>query len=79
MAKIAAIKELEEQYPDEWLLVEVLEEDKLSNPTKVRLVAHSKAREEIDEISSDLKGDYSIFFTGEIPKKGYAFCFVFSG
>ncbi len=75
MVRIATIKELEEQYPDEWLLVEVLEEDTLSNPVKGRLVAHSKARDEIDEISSDLKGDYAIFFTGDIPKKGYVFCF----
>ena len=75
MSEIATINDFEKNYPNEWIIFEVLEENELKEPTKGKLVAHSKVRDEIDEISKTLKGDFGIFFTGEIPKKGYAFCF----
>jgi hypothetical protein len=34
MEEIATIKEFEKRYRDEWVLVEVLEEDELSNPVR---------------------------------------------
>ena len=75
MEEIATIEEFETKYPDEWLLMEVLGENDLGEPTKGKLIAHSKLRDEIHEVAKKLKGDLCIFFSGEIPKKGYAFAF----
>ncbi len=68
-------KEFERFYPEEWLLVKVIEEDILNNPLRGILISHSKNKEEIMEKSKKLKGDIALFYTGNIPKKGYAFCF----
>ena len=66
---------LETQYPDEWILLQVTEENDLNEPVNGIVLAHSKVKEEIIGISKDLKEDIALFFTGAIPKKGYAFCF----
>ena len=73
--KFQTIDELEEVYPDEWLLVKIREEDAQNQPTKGILMAHSKAKDEIVEMSRKLRDDIAIFYSGNIPKKGYAFCF----
>ena len=71
------IEELEKQYKDEWVLVEVLEEDELNKPIKVRLIAHSKNRDDIyDKLESiESKKHVATFYTGKIPEKGYAVAF----
>lgn len=70
------IEELKRQYKDEWVLVEVLEEDEQSRPVEVRLIAHSKNRDDIYDKLKETKGiDTFQFYTGEIPKKGYAVAF----
>lgn len=66
---------LETKYPDEWILLQVTEENDLSEPVQGIVLAHSKVKEEIIGLSKDLKEDIALFFTGVIPKKGYAFCF----
>lgn len=68
------IEELKKQYKDEWVLVEVLEEDELNRPTNVRLIAHSKNRDDIYEKLETIENMRHIatFYTGEIPEKGYA-------
>ncbi len=40
------LKKVEEKYRDEWVLVEVLKEDKSGKPTEVKLIAHSKNRDD---------------------------------
>jgi len=62
-------------YPDEWVLVQVTAENDLNEPKKGIVIAHSRIKEEIIARSKGLKGDFAVFFTGAIPKKGYAFCF----
>jgi len=70
------IKDLEKEYRDEWVLVEVLKEDELGQPTDVRLLAHSKNRDEIYTKLRETKSTYvSTFYTGKIPQKGYAVAF----
>lgn len=70
------IEEIKQKYKDEWVLVEVLEEDKSGNPIEVRLIAHSKNRDDIYDKLKETKGmDTFQFYTGEIPKKGYAVAF----
>jgi hypothetical protein len=73
--EVATLEEFEKRYKDEWILIEVLEEDKLNNPRKGRLIAHSKAKDDVLDVSRNMKGNLCIFFAGEIPKKGYGFAF----
>jgi hypothetical protein len=73
--KEMTIEEVRNRFKDEWVLVEVLREDELQRPQKVRLIIHSKRREEIYEALKEHK-DYTYqFYTGKIPKKGYAVAF----
>lgn len=68
--------EIKKQYKDEWVLVEVIDEDEKGIPTQVELIAHSKVRDEIYEVLKKMKGKYTHqFYTGDIPKKGYAVAF----
>lgn len=69
------ITALEKRYPEEWLLIEVIQTDALGNPKRGRLITHSKSKEKIIEESKGKTGDIALFYTGKIPKKGYAFCF----
>ena len=75
MGEISTVKEFEKKYHDEWLLIEVLEENECEEPVKGKLIAHSKVRDEIYEKLKKTTGDICLFFAGEIPKKGYAVAF----
>jgi len=75
MDEIANIEEFEKKYHDEWLVIEVLEENELGEPIKGKLIAHSKVRDEVHKVAKKIKSDLCIFFSGSIPKKGYAFAF----
>lgn len=74
-SKEVTIEELKDQYQNEWVLVEVLEEDEIQRPIRVRLITHSKTREEIHEALKEHSGYTYHFFTGKIPKEGYAVAF----
>ena len=68
MDEIAEITELEKQYREEWLLIEVLETDAVDRPIKGKLLSHSKSREEIHQAAMkkrDLGADYLISYTGD--------------
>ncbi|MFO8109544.1 MAG: hypothetical protein R6U17_03340 [Thermoplasmata archaeon] len=70
------IEEIKEEYKDEWVLVEVIEENELGEPTKVKLIAHSKCRDDTYDAMSETTAKYLYhFYNGEIPKKGYAVAF----
>ena len=70
------IKEIEKKYRDEWVLAEVLKEDKSGEPTEVKVIAHSRNRDDTYAAMRRGKGKYTYhFYTGKIPKKGYAVAF----
>ncbi len=70
------IEEIKEAYKDEWVLVEVLEEDDLKRPTNVKIIAHSKNRDDTYEAMSRTKAKHiAHFYTGELPE-GYAVAFL---
>lgn len=70
------INEIKERYKDEWVLVEVLEEDELNRPTDVRLIAHSKNRDDTYEAMSKTSAKHiAHFYTGELPQE-YAVAFL---
>ncbi len=66
------ISEIEKQYPDEWLLFEVYELDKLNRPIKGKLLVHSPSRDALDEYWSDIDVTFPyVVWSGSKPKKGY--------
>ena len=68
------IEEIKRKYRDEWVLAEVIEES--GQPTEVKLIAHSKSRDDTYEAMRKTKAkDIAHFYTGAIPKKGYAVAF----
>ncbi len=70
------IEEIKEEYEDEWVLAEVIEENEKGEPTKVELIAHSKCRDETYDMMSKTGAKHLYhFYTGEIPEKGYAVAF----
>jgi len=70
------VKEIEKKYRDEWVLAEVLKENELGEPIEVRVIAHSKNRDDTYAAMRKAKGKYTYhFYTGKIPKKGYAVAF----
>ena len=71
-----SLERVKTQYPDEWILLKVTEENELNEPVRGVVLAHSRVKEEVLGLSRDLKDDIALFFTGAIPKKGYAFEFA---
>lgn len=70
---MTTIDALKNRYRDEWILVEVLKEDENGKPLDVKMISHSKKRDDIYSALKDTKGVYTFqFFAGSIPKKGYA-------
>ncbi len=71
-----SIEEIKRKYKDEWVLVGVLEEDEKGEPTKVKLIAHSRNRDDTYKAMKQAKGYVYHFWTGKIPAKGYAVAFI---
>jgi len=58
------------------VLTEILLEDESGEPTEVKVIAHSKNRDDTYDAMTKVKGKYSYhFYTGKIPQKGYAAAF----
>lgn len=71
------IEDVKKKYKNEWVLVEVLAEDELGDPTKVKVISHSKNRDDLDKPLKKAQKKYTYqFYTGKIPKKGYAVAFI---
>ncbi|MDI6917516.1 MAG: hypothetical protein QMC80_06940 [Thermoplasmatales archaeon] len=76
MRKTKTVEEIKRKFKNQWVLAEVVEEDEFGQPTEVELIAHSKSRDEIYGALKETKRKYTCqFYTGEIPKKGYAVAF----
>ena len=75
------IEELKRTYKDEWILAEVLEVDEEGAPKRVKLIKHSKSRDEIyKELSRVEEGKHvCTLYTGELPKEDYAVAFCGHG
>lgn len=68
------VEQVKKRYKDEWILAEVLESDRLNKPVEVKLLKHSKNRDEVyDSLESVETGTHvCTFYAGAIPAKGYA-------
>jgi len=64
------IKEIEKQYPDEWLAFEVHEVDKMKYAVKGKLLAHSPSRSVVYEVLSKHPCEhFYVVYTGQKPQK----------
>lgn len=72
------INSIKKRYKDEWVLVNVLKEDKLNQPVEGEIITHSKNRDEIFNRMKKLSKGFHVatFFTGKIPPKGMVFAFT---
>ncbi len=68
------LREVKAKYQNEWILAEVLEADELNRPTKVKIIVHSKNRDDVYEQLGHVEDNRHVttFYSGEIPEKGYA-------
>ena len=70
------IEEIKKQFKDEWVLIEVTKIDKQGEPSEGKVIAHSRNRDDTYEAMKQSKSkDIAHFYTGKIPKKGYAVAF----
>ncbi|MGH2354323.1 MAG: hypothetical protein ACRDI2_06940 [Chloroflexota bacterium] len=68
--------EIEQRYPDEWVIMEITKEHKHPRKVKGRLIAHSANRDELDEPFHRFRTEHPQahtyeFFTGEILPKDF--------
>lgn len=70
---MAQVQEFIQQYPEEWLAIEVTEEQK-GRPKAGKLVYHARDREEVWQRTKDRKRLY-IIYAGPALKEGYAAVF----
>jgi len=72
------ISEVNKKYKNQWILAEVLEQDELSQPIKVKVITRSSDRDKIYEEIARLPRGFRVttFYTGKIPKHGYAVAFL---
>jgi len=70
--------EIKKKYKNEWLLVKVVNENKLNEPVKGSVITHSKNRDDIYEKMKKLPKGFRVatIFTGKIPPKGTVFAFL---
>ena len=73
------IQEVKQQFKDEWVLLEVLQEDDLKQPIEVRVLTHSPNRDDVYDALLRVKEKIHVatMFTGAILKEGYAAAFFF--
>jgi len=64
------IKEVEKQYPDEWLAFEVHEVDKMNHAVKGKLLAHSPSRKAVYDylLKHPCEHSYVVFAGQRLPK-----------
>jgi len=71
------IDEIKKKYKNQWVLIEVTKQDELNRPLEGDVMINSKDRDEIYDGLDGVEDNKHVatFYTGEIPKKGYAVAF----
>jgi hypothetical protein len=70
--EVDSIEEYRQKYPDEWVVVEIEEEDGSGRIKRSSILGHSRDREEMERIMFTHKGYTYIFFTGPVVPEGHA-------
>ncbi len=73
--KLQTVREIRQQYPDEWVLLEIVRDRKDTERVAGRLLAHSANRDDLDEPYRRFRADHPTtrvyeFFTGDIVPEG---------
>ena len=81
MDALLTVEEIQNEYPDEWVCVEVIEEDENGELRAGHLVAHDREKSMVVKAaaafrSQNPKSRGSFFFTGELIPKGMVVIFV---
>jgi len=71
-----SIQEIEHRFPNEWVLVEVTQADKIRGPLFGRVLAHSERRQDLVEINRTFcqqnpRSMSYAFFAGPIAPEGH--------
>ena len=67
--EVLSMKKIQEEYKDEWVLIEYEELDDNLNVKRGRVIAHSSCKEEIYAWLSETKGkDVAIEYTGKLTE-----------
>jgi hypothetical protein len=72
-AKIVTVAELEQRYPEQWVLLEITRDAKDPRRVAGRLLAHSSDRDEFDEAFLRFRAEHPEtrvyrFFTGDVVR-----------
>jgi hypothetical protein len=70
---VERIEDIERRHPNEWLVIQVVEEDELSEPTQGILVARAQNHDEAWDLAMDVPGDVLVEFAGPPVLDSYKF------
>jgi hypothetical protein len=73
--KIQTVVEIRQQYPDEWILLEIVRDRKNTERVAGRVLAHSPNRDDMDEPFRRFRAEHPTarvyeFFTGDVVPEG---------
>ncbi|MBI2089639.1 MAG: hypothetical protein HYT78_13025 [Deltaproteobacteria bacterium] len=71
-----SIREIEQRYPDEWVLVEVTKSDRVKGPLFGRVLAHSRRRGDLVEenrafCKRNPRSMTYVFYAGPVAPEGH--------
>ena len=74
--EVLSIAEIEQRFPDQWVLIEVTRADKIQGPIFGRVLAHSSHRQDLVEANRAFCEQHPqkmayVFFTGPVAPEGY--------
>lgn len=71
------VSTLKRKFKNQWVLAEVLKEDRLNRVVEVKPIKHSKNRKEVYDALSRVKKAKHVttIYTGKLPPKGMAYTF----
>lgn len=71
------VTSLKRKFKNQWVLAEVLKEDRLNRVVEVKPLVHSKDRDRIYQALSHLKNEKHVttIYTGELPPKEMVYAF----
>ena len=71
METVLTVKEIETQFPAEWVLVEDPTTNELMEVERGKVLHHSKDRDEVYRRAVELRPkNFAMLYTGKIPKDG---------
>jgi hypothetical protein len=73
--QILTIEEIKRRYPDEWVCLEVAQEDELGQPAAGRLIGHDREKRRVLEAAKAYRAEHPqargfLFYTGELIPQG---------